>query len=237
MAPTILFVPGYWEGPVTFERVVSLLRSQGCPTEIAELVSTGTTSPGNPSMLDDIAAIRLVVQKLVEEEEKDVILVVHSIAGMLGPCAIEGLGSKIRSDAGLKGGVRKIVFLAAAIAPKGFTHTPMPFFEYDGGAIHCKTPEKLLFNDLDAVATEKWVKVLRPQPAAGWDDTVTYSGWEEVPSVYLVCAKDAILPETMQLGFAQLAGSQITRCNAGHMVQISMPEKVVEVVKAAAEAN
>ncbi|TVY48645.1 hypothetical protein LOCC1_G003961 [Lachnellula occidentalis] len=235
MTPTILFVPGYWEGPATFEHVISLLVSQGYPTEITELVSTGTTSPGNPSMLDDIAAIRLEVQKLVQEEEKDVILVVHSIAGMLGPSAIEGLGSKVRSDAGLKGGVRKIVFLAAAAAPEGFTHGPMPFFEYDGGAIYCKTPAKLLFNDLDAVATERWMKVLKSQPAAGWDDTVTYCGWKEVPSVYLVCEKDAILPETMQLGFAQLAGSQITRCAAGHMVQISMPEKVAEVVKAAAE--
>ncbi|TVY88809.1 hypothetical protein LAWI1_G005211 [Lachnellula willkommii] len=192
MTPTILFVPGYWEGPVPFERVITLLISQGYLTEITELVSTGTTSPGNPSMLDDIAGIRLAVQKLVEEDEKDVVLVVHSIAGMLGPCAIEGLGSKARSDAGLKGGVRKIVFLAALVTPEGFTHAPLPFFEYDGGARYCKTPEKLLFNDLDAVAAEKWVK---------------------------------------------LAGSQVVRCNAGHMVQISMPEKVAEVVKAAAEEN
>ncbi|TVY51858.1 hypothetical protein LCER1_G008672 [Lachnellula cervina] len=237
MTPTILFVPGLWEGPTPFERVISLLKSQGYPAEITELVSTGTTSPGNPSMLDDIAAIRLAVQKLVEEEEKDVILVVHSVAGMLGPCAIEGLGSKARSDAGLKGGVRKMVFLAAAVTPEGFTHTPLPFFKYDGGAMYCKDPEPLLFNDFDAVATEKWVKVLKSQPAAGWDDTVTYSGWREVPSVFLVCEKDAVLTEAMQLGFAQLAGSQVFRCAAGHMVQISMPEKVVEVVKAAAEEN
>ena len=78
------------------------------------------------------------------------------------------------------------------------------------------------------------MKTLKPQPAAGWDDTVTYSGWKEVSSVYLVCENDAIVPDTMQVEFAQLAGSKIERCNAGHMVQISMPEKVVEVVKAAA---
>jgi hypothetical protein len=82
-------------------------------------------------MLDDIAGIRSAVQKLVEEEEKDVVLVVHSISGMLGPSAIGGLGSKARSDVGLKGGVRKIVFLAAAVTPEGFAHGPLPFFEYD----------------------------------------------------------------------------------------------------------
>jgi len=60
-----------------------------------------------------------------------VILVVHSIFGMLGPSAIECLGSKARSDVSLKGGVKKIVFLAAAVTPEGFTHGPLPFFEYD----------------------------------------------------------------------------------------------------------
>jgi hypothetical protein len=104
-----------------------------------------------------------------------------------------------------------------------------------GGALYCKTPEKLLFNDFDAATAEKWVKALKPQPAAEWDDTVTYSGWKEVPSVYLICEKDPLLPEAMQLEFAQLAGSKIERCNAAHMVQISMPEKVVEVIKAAVE--
>jgi len=79
------------------------------------------------------------------------------------------------------------------------------------------------------------VKALKPQLAAGWDDTVTYSGWKEVSSLSLVCEKDAILPEAMHYGFAQLAGSKIERCSAAHMVQISKPEKVVEVVRAAAE--
>ena len=131
MLPTILIVPGYWEGPAPFERVASQLKTHGYQTEITELVSTGTTSPGNPSMLDDIAGVRSAVQKLVEDEEKDVILVVHSVPGMLGPSAIEGLGSKARSDVGLKGGVRKIVFLAALVTLEGFTHAPLPFFEYD----------------------------------------------------------------------------------------------------------
>jgi len=34
---------------------------------------------------------------------------------------------------------------------------------------------------------------------------------------------------------AELAGSRIERCAAGHMVMLSMPEKVVELVKSVAE--
>ena len=58
MSLTILFVPGYWEGPTVFADVSSRLESKGFKTDFATLPSTGTTFLGNPSMHDDIAAIR-----------------------------------------------------------------------------------------------------------------------------------------------------------------------------------
>lgn len=100
--------------------------------------------------------------------------------------------------------------------------------------MHCVTPDKVLFNDLDEEVAQTWVKKLQTQPAADWDDTVTYGGWKDVPSVYLVCEGDACIPPPMQLQLAETAGSKIEKCAAGHMVILSMPEKVVEVVKNAA---
>ena len=100
--------------------------------------------------------------------------------------------------------------------------------------MYCKDPEKLLFSDLDEVETQKWVKTLKPQPSTGWAGMVSYCGWREVPSLYLVCEKDMLLPAELQMQFAALAGSEVVKCGAGHMVQLSMPEKVVEVVKKAA---
>ena len=130
MAPTIVFVPGFWEGTEPFARVISLLQSQGYPTHIIELPSTGTVSPGNPGMHDDIAAIRSTVTKLVETGEA-VVLVPHSAGGFLASNAIEGLGIQARRENSLKGGVSKIVFLAGAVFPEGFKHGPLPFFAYD----------------------------------------------------------------------------------------------------------
>ena len=101
--------------------------------------------------------------------------------------------------------------------------------------MHCMTPEKILFNDLDDEVAQIWVKKLRTQPATNWDDTVTYCGWKEVPSVYLVCEKDACIPPALQLQLAETANSKVEKCAAGHMSMISMPEKVVEVVKDAAD--
>ena len=104
-----------------------------------------------------------------------------------------------------------------------------------GGALYLKDPEKLFFHDLEEAETQKWMKVLRPQASAGWDGTVSYCGWREVPSLFLVCEKDRIIPEEMQMQFAGLAGSEIMKCGAGHMVHLSMPEKVVEIVRRAVE--
>ena len=126
MPPTVLFVPGFWVGTSPFAQVTSLLQSQGVPTQIVALPSTGSTSPGNPTMLDDIAAIRSAAEKLVEAE-KDVVLVLHSGGGFLGSNAIEGLTVKARSNKGLKGGIVQIVFLSGAVFPEGFKHGPLPF--------------------------------------------------------------------------------------------------------------
>ena len=130
MAPTILFVPGFWEGPAPFSHVASLLQAQGYPTEIATLPSTGTISPNNPSIQDDILAIRSTVTKVVEKG-KHVVLVLHSAGGLLGSNAIEGLGLKARQEKQILGGVSKIVFLVGAIFPEGFKHAPLPFFTYE----------------------------------------------------------------------------------------------------------
>lgn len=105
-----------------------------------------------------------------------------------------------------------------------------------GGALHCLTPEKLLFNDLDDETAKTWVKKLQSQPASDWDDAITYCGWKDVPSVYLVCEGDRCVPAPVQLQLAETAGSQIEKCAAGHMATVSMPEKVVEVIVKAAQA-
>jgi pimeloyl-ACP methyl ester carboxylesterase len=95
-------------------------------------------------------------------------------------------------------------------------------------------PEKMFFNDFSSEDKEKWIHRLQTQPSSGWDATISYCGWREVPSVYLVCNADQVLPAPLQRQMAQLAGSEIEECEAGHMVIISMPERVAAVVSAAA---
>ncbi len=83
-------------------------------------------------MKDDVAAIRSVVQKVVEQDGgTEVLMVLHSAGGFLGSMAIEGLSVNERKAAGgQRGGVRRLVFVAGAVWEEGFRHGPLPFFEY-----------------------------------------------------------------------------------------------------------
>ncbi|KAI4117273.1 MAG: hypothetical protein LQ338_007580 [Usnochroma carphineum] len=218
--PHILLIPGFWEGPSVFDPVLSSLHAHGYSAQTVPLPSTGRASPGNPSMKDDVAAIRSVIAPLVEEQGKQVVLVLHSAGGFLGSMAIEGLSCTERGARGEQGGVQKIVFLSGAIWPEGFQHGPLPFFDYQGNEMYCHTPKDLLFNDLSPSDASHWVSRLACQPSSGWDDVVDFVGWKNVPSVYLHCEQDALLKPEMQMQMAEMAGSK--------------PEKVVEVVRRAA---
>ncbi|KAJ5884360.1 hypothetical protein N7504_011932 [Penicillium tannophilum] len=229
MAPTVLFVPGLWEGPTVFEKVVSLLKTSEISAEVATLRSTGTTSPGNPGMKDDIAAIRVHINTMLARGE-DVLLVLHSAGGFLGSEAMQGLDKRIRGE---EPGVVGIVFLAAAVFPEGYQHQPLPFAVVEGGASYCAQPETLLLGDLPDNEKAAWLATFQAQPAEGWDDTVNYAGWKDVPSIYYICEGDNVLPVSLQEQLAALAGSEIARCSAGHLPMLSQPDVVVEAVKTA----
>lgn len=101
--------------------------------------------------------------------------------------------------------------------------------------MYCAIPEKLLFNDLSETDAERWKGALRSQPASGWDGTIAYTGWKDVPSVYLVCENDQCIPQPLQEQLAEAAGSKIERCAAGNMAMLSMPHRVAAVIEAAAD--
>lgn len=251
--PHILLIPGFWEGTSIFDVVITSLRAHGYNAQAVPLLSTGHASPNNPSMKDDVACIRSVIAPLVEREEKDVVLVLHSAGAFLGSMALEGLSAKERSENGKKGGVKKIVFLAGAVWPEGFQHGPLPFFDYkvrlwdcssrehlmvltkpQGDEMYCVDAAGLLFNDLAPDTASSWISKLRCQPSSGWDDVVDYVGWKDIPSVYLLCEQDALLSPEMQTQMADRANSEIEKCDAGHCCMIGQPQRVLEVVEKAA---
>ena len=104
------------------------------------------------------------------------------------------------------------------------------------GSLVPLSPATLFFNDLPESEASEWVGKLLSQPAEGWTCTTTYCGWREVPSVYIVCEKDAVLPQALQEQFAAIANSRLERINAGHMPHISQPEQLSRLIIEAAQS-
>ncbi|KAH8674792.1 Alpha/beta hydrolase fold-1 [Tricladium varicosporioides] len=234
MEPTILIIPGLWEGTEPFAQLETLL-SPTYPITYAPLSSTGHPSPTHHTLDSDVADMRSILSQLIEKEEKEVVMFAHSIGGVLGPAAMEGLGLKERKEGGRKGGVIGIVFLAAGVATEGLMTGRMPFHDIQGGSMYCTDPLLSLFNDFPPALAQTWLERLQPQPAEGWDGEIKYCGWRHVPSVFLVCEEDQVLTREMQEGGAELAGSRVVRYKAGHMAQIVVPEVVAGEIRGAAE--
>ncbi|KAG4441146.1 hypothetical protein IFR05_003367 [Cadophora sp. M221] len=221
-SPAIVLIPGIWVGPNIYDEVSLKLQAQGYLNTTIALPSTGHRSPGNPTMHDDEAFIRSKLVELIESEQREVLMVMHSAGGFLGTSSVQNLSKQARAARGLKGGVVGLVFLSAVLVEAGYVHDETPFFfdvNDETGEMNCVDPKRTLFNDMDEKSTAKWMKELSSQPARGWGLATEYVGFREAPSIEL----------------AGLAGSRVERCAAGHMPMLSMPDTVVDVIVGAAK--
>lgn len=96
--------------------------------------------------------------------------------------------------------------------------------------MYCADLRNLFFNDLEDRIAQTYIDRCQPQPAFGWDGTITYTGWSDVPNVYIICEKDACLPESLQIQLAQSASSQIERVPGGHLAMLSVPDQIADIV-------
>lgn len=100
-------------------------------------------------------------------------------------------------------------------------------FLCQGGKMDCQSPRELLFNDLPDKEAREQITMLSFQPSTGWNGRIQYAGWEEIPSAYMICTKDAAIPLAFQEQMAAMAHcSPIEKCDAGHCPHVSQPDAV-----------
>ena len=126
--PVLVFVPGSWHTPEYFSSIISALSAEDYTCICVPLPSNNAKSLKGVEFHDDVTAVRNVVAKLVAEEEKDVIVAMHSYGGMVGSEALEGLGKMERIEKGLSGGVARLVYITALLFSEGTQVTPRGSF-------------------------------------------------------------------------------------------------------------
>lgn len=239
--PTLVIVPGAWQFTSCFAPFADLLKSKGFETEVVDMPSVGGTQLPLTGLPEDIAAVRAVVQPLVETG-KEVVLLTHSAGGVSGGGSVKGLDLRVRKEAGLAGGVARVIYMAAFMVPKGSSllqmlgGKPAPWMVVEGDRV-TGDPEvvpELAFSDLPPEERQKWSKEMTHTSAALFAGVNEYEPWEDgVPCAYIFTEDDGALPYALQQQMAAQLKPEEPKIliKANHCPFLSVPAELLAAVE------
>ncbi|RHZ49051.1 alpha/beta hydrolase [Aspergillus thermomutatus] len=216
---TIVFVPGAWITPDFYQPFLDALTKAGYPVRYAGYPSLDPADPTSADCKADSDAITSVIRPLVEDEGRDVLLLMHSYAGMPGAAAAKGLAKTERMQQGKSGGIVGMVFIAAFLVPEGLSCAGLqggnlpPWILLDKPYEKVNIPDDPAGNfaaDVDEDVTQSLAGYIRPhstlafnspQPAPAWADQA-YAG----RLAFIVPTLDKAVPEGAQR--AMIAATQ-----------------------------
>lgn len=114
--PTILFIPGAWHRASCWDLVRAALHEKGFQTAAIELPLNNPTELSDDAFARDVDAIRAEHGRLIDEEGREVVQVMHSYSGCPGSEALKGRAKKEEGEKG-GGGVVGLMYCAAFMLP------------------------------------------------------------------------------------------------------------------------
>jgi pimeloyl-ACP methyl ester carboxylesterase len=243
---TIVFVPGAFHRSAGYAAVARLLEAAGYTTKLVDLPSVGGAPPVT-GFEPDVAAIRTAIESACDEAaaadvDVDVILFMHSYAGVCGSEAVQGLDRAAR-QAG-RGGVSHLIYCAAFVLPEGahlmagLNDVDPPWLQTadDGLVTRALTPDQIFYNDLPEAEQRAWAARLEPFSYRCFYSKLAYAGWRHVPATYLYCLRDRALPVQAQRDMVAAAGVPFREetFDTSHSPFLSVPDQVAAAVRRAA---
>lgn len=116
--PTVAIIAGAWQNAANYEPLRDALAKRGYESVCRSPPST-TLPHGDTDLEADIAFVHNEVFRPLVDQGKEVIILLHSFAGVYGASAVKGLSKSEVSEAGRPGGIIAIVYLAAPCIPSG----------------------------------------------------------------------------------------------------------------------
>lgn len=226
----VVFVHGACvrDGSWWWHRTAELLEERGVPSVAPALPSCGEAGlpggAGGPGLPEDVAAVR---QALWGGGEPTVV-VAHSYGGIVTAEAAAGVGS-----------VRHLVMVSSYLPEVGQSlsefgdGSPAPFLDVDPDAGTFTVRPELLadtfLQDCDAEVRAQAADHLARQSVRVAGQPVGAAAWQQVPSTYLLCARDRGTPPRLQREYARRAGN-VVELDAGHHPFLSRPAAVRDVL-------
>jgi pimeloyl-ACP methyl ester carboxylesterase len=233
--PTVVLVHGAFADGSSWNAVIERLQRQGC----------SVVAPANP--LRGLAADSAYLASLVNQLDGPVLLVGHSYAGAL-----------ITNTATDAPNVVGLVFVAAfapdtderlgdvaATSKDSLLGTAQVQREYPTGPGGETAPEFLVdparFREVFAadLPTEQaavMAATQRPVAAAAFSDVSGSPAWKTLPSWAVVATADKAAGSDLVRSMAQRAGAEIVEVDASHVVMVSQPEAVTDLILKALHA-
>lgn len=222
--PTIIFVHGIWADASSWSAQITALQAQGYPV----------ISVQNPvsSLADDVAAVK----RAISLAEGNVILVAHSWGGF------------VITQAGHDPKVVGLVYVAAVVPDLDETlvtlqakgpAVPLPnyFIPVDGYVYLSKEGIKTAFaQDLSPEQQDLVYATQTPGSLTVLGDKSGEPAWKIKPSWYVIASADGALSSDLQKFMVQRSNAKSIEIDASHLVMISHPEEVTQIIEEAANA-
>lgn len=160
--PTVFLVHGAWHDPIHIRPVRELFESRGCLTMCFRQPSF-SAQPPVATMDEDAICVRSQLSRIVEDEHREVIVVMHSYGEVVGSEAThKSFGKSARESKRLIGGVLRLLYMCAFVLPLGRfagigvrwrATTPSPLQESDG-ICNMQDPRRCFYNNLSGEAQD-----------------------------------------------------------------------------------
>jgi pimeloyl-ACP methyl ester carboxylesterase len=232
---TVVLVHGAFADASSWAGVVRLLQQRGCTV----------VAPPNP--LRGLTADTAYLASFLDQLDGPVLLVGHSYGGAVITGAATTAGNVVglvyvaafAPDEGerlgeVEAGSTDSV-LNAAIRPRRYPSgpdgAPATEFVIDPAQLH-----DAFAGDLPAEEAAVLAAVQRPVAESAFGEPCGPPAWRRLPSWAVVATGDRAAGTDVVRSMAQRAGAQIVEVEASHVVLVSQPERVAEVVATALQA-
>jgi pimeloyl-ACP methyl ester carboxylesterase len=221
----VVLVHGSFVDGAGWESVFHLLTRRGYNVSVVQIPTT--------TLEADVATTK----QILDQQDGDVVLVVHSYGGV------------VISEAGNHPKVKRLVYVAAFAADAGESvislianpppdAVPPPILPPQNGFLLLDQSKFVaaFAADVESDKAAFMAKSQLPWSVVSAEGAVTKPAWKNKPSFYLVTSEDRMVPPPAQRMMAQRAGATVREVPASHAVYVSKPGPVADIIEAAAAA-
>ncbi len=210
-------------------KLTAYLESNGYSVLAPYLPSMHAEDITKVTLTEDIDSIRSYILKALETT--NVVVVAHSYGALPSSGALEGLDTAARQSASHTTSVTSFLIIAGLLVPPGFSvlgffgDEPHPAQDVRGPLLYPKDPPGpgyLLYHDLPFDEAKACCKSLKPQAWAVNSTVLPHAGHLVVPTRYMICGKDNILPAFVQQSFVDKAREGLTEKGSELRLEVDM---------------